>query len=292
MSGAFEQVEHCPICHSRHMAVIDPIARFSRCQDCDLVFDSPRPSLAAISAFYSKFDQYDGWTGNLAARKKLWQRRLRKMKGDFKPGRLLDIGAGIGQFLAEARDTFHTVDGTELSTQAIAIAQKTFGITLRPGTLEGLALPAANYDTVTAMHVLEHVHEPGAFLAECHRLLSPGGRLFIAVPNDIASLGAQIRQVKFKLGLSSPATGPLGLPQLNLASGIDEVHLSHFTVASLKKALEINGFRIRRLSLDPFWAASGAKGFGHALRYGLCMALWGLLRINVYGTIWVCAEKP
>jgi SAM-dependent methyltransferase len=291
MSDGFVQVTACPVCASNRFCEIDSVARFSRCEDCGLIFDSPRPTLAAISAFYSKLEQYDGWTQNLPAREKLWRRRLRKMRGDFKPGRLLDIGAGIGQFLSEARASFATVDGTEVSTQAIAIAQKTFGVALKQGTIETLALPAASYDTVTATHVLEHVHEPGAFLAECHRLLSPGGRLFIAVPNDMASLGALGRRLRYKLGFARPGAGPCGLPQLNFAGGIDEVHLSHFTVASLRRAIELEGFSLRRLSLDPFWAASGVKGLGHALRYVLCLAFWRLTGLNVYGTIWACAEK-
>lgn len=38
-------------------------------------------------------------------------------------------------------------------------------------------------DRIIAEHVLEHMHEPIQFLQECHRILRPGGRLILEVPN-------------------------------------------------------------------------------------------------------------
>lgn len=37
-------------------------------------------------------------------------------------------------------------------------------------------------DTVVCFQVIEHIPEPGAFLAECRRILKPGGNLFITTP--------------------------------------------------------------------------------------------------------------
>jgi len=39
--------------------------------------------------------------------------------------------------------------------------------------------PAESYDTVLSSQVLEHVPDPGAYLAECWRILKPGGRLIL-----------------------------------------------------------------------------------------------------------------
>ena len=52
------------------------------------------------------------------------------------------------------------------------------------GSLEANTLPAGSFDHVTLSHVLEHFHDPVGALAEVHRLLRPGGRLWIAHPNS------------------------------------------------------------------------------------------------------------
>ncbi|MFN0069659.1 MAG: class I SAM-dependent methyltransferase [Limisphaerales bacterium] len=39
--------------------------------------------------------------------------------------------------------------------------------------------PEASYDAVLSTQVLEHVAEPAVYLAECRRILRPGGRLFL-----------------------------------------------------------------------------------------------------------------
>lgn len=40
-----------------------------------------------------------------------------------------------------------------------------------------------SFDCITALAVLEHVHEPGEFAEACHRLLAPGGRVVLTVPH-------------------------------------------------------------------------------------------------------------
>ena len=48
-------------------------------------------------------------------------------------------------------------------------------------TLEGI--PAGSQDFVVASHVLEHMEDPLGALEEWHRVLVPGGLLFLAVPD-------------------------------------------------------------------------------------------------------------
>jgi len=40
-----------------------------------------------------------------------------------------------------------------------------------------------SFDVVTCMEMLEHVPDPGAIIAACHRLLKPGGQLFLSTVN-------------------------------------------------------------------------------------------------------------
>lgn len=57
-------------------------------------------------------------------------------------------------------------------------------------TAEGLTEEAsASYDWVISTQVLEHVADPARYLAECHRLLRPGGRLLVTTHGLIQEHG-------------------------------------------------------------------------------------------------------
>jgi SAM-dependent methyltransferase len=268
------------------------------------VFDNPRPDTAAIIDFYSKPHQYDGWLKEERARSRLWRRRVKKMRKSLsrieglkdRKCDLLDIGAGIGQFLYEAQTHFNSVTGTEVSASAVALADVKFKLTLREGTLETLDWSGQSFDCITAFHVWEHVPFPGKFLEVIRGLLRPGGCLLLAVPNDLESLGAGIRRFKIHLRCwvgrkEHLDRGNWGLPSLSLTGTMDELHLSHFTQDSIKALLEIHGFRLIDLSLDPFYVASGVRLIRHSIRFGLCEMWRRLTGINLYGTHWVVAVK-
>ncbi|MGV3461683.1 MAG: class I SAM-dependent methyltransferase [Flavobacterium sp.] len=94
-------------------------------------------------------------------------------------GNLLDIGAGTGDFAAEAAKGGWSVTGFEPSEKARAIA-KSKGVALVNDTAE---LPDASFDVITMWHVLEHVPNVEKQIAELKRLVKPGGHIIIAVPN-------------------------------------------------------------------------------------------------------------
>jgi 2-polyprenyl-3-methyl-5-hydroxy-6-metoxy-1,4-benzoquinol methylase len=227
-----------------------------------------------ISDFYNRVSQYDSWMQELEDRNRLWARRIRKMRKHRVAGSLLDIGAGIGQFLNVAKPEYNAVQGTEVSATAIQHAKKLYGLEILQGTIESLPI-AEQFENVTAFHVLEHVHWPFAFLKRCYQLLKPGGRLFLAVPNDLEMLSA-------RLGRSSLT--PIRFP-------ITEIHLSHFTSKSLAKLLRSSGFEVLDLSLDPFWVVPYSLELRRTVRYLATQALCRITGVNVYPTIWAVGEK-
>lgn len=264
---------HCQGCLSARIFTRPRMPFLSECASCGLIFDNPRPSREAIVAFYSNEGKYDGWLANLEGRAAMWSRRLQKMRRHRSPGNLLDVGAGIGQFLSLAARDYTAVSGTEVSASAVKIAQSRYGITLHRGDLCDLALPTASFDNITLFHVLEHVHQPLRLIEECFRLLRKGGTLFIAVPNDIDSIKHRLRLANLQ---------PIELK----TSG--EIHLSHFTSGSLSRLVARGGLSVLQIALDPQWAD---RTYYWLPIYG-CLGVWNSLsKTNLYSTIWLVARK-
>jgi SAM-dependent methyltransferase len=255
------------------------------------VFDSPRPSVAEVAAFYSRPAKYDSWLQEERGRDALWKRRLRKFLRHRAEGSLLDIGAGIGQFLHHAQPLFTRVTGTEVSDSAVRIAREKYGLELHAGQAEELDFPLASFDNITLFHVLEHVPAPGRLIAQCRDLLRPQGILAIAVPNDVRAWSSRIKKLGKRLGLGpfqkfSPVLG------ISRAGTSREIHLSHFTPEVLRRLLEKYGFTLVEESLDPYYVSLGARLLLDSIYHALHRALHAALKINYYDTIWMIARKP
>lgn len=96
--------------------------------------------------------------------------------------RLLDIGCGNGDFLLRAEEVGWSAYGLEVDPAAADTA-RTRGAKVYTGTLGTAPFEDASFDVVTANQVIEHVHDPTAFLRACWRLVRPGGLLWIGTPN-------------------------------------------------------------------------------------------------------------
>jgi SAM-dependent methyltransferase len=288
---ATEIVVACSICRSDRIQKIDSDFNFCCCESCGFIFDSPRPSFATISSFYSQTGKYDVWLNEERARDLLWKRRLRKLLRTGAKGGLLDIGTGYGQFLHHAQSHFAEVSGTEISESAVVLAKEKYGLSLLAGEVAALGLPSQSFDTITLFHVLEHVPDPGKLVTLCHDLLRAQGILVIAVPNDVVAWTSKIKKIGKKLGLSpfQKFSSQLGIPR---AGASREIHLSHFTPVVLRRLIERSGLQVTEESLDPYYASSGVRLLLDSAYYRMHCALHALLKINRYDTIWMVAQKP
>jgi SAM-dependent methyltransferase len=285
-----ELLQQCKLCDSELLDLLDPDCDIVQCRNCGYVFDNPRPTLEALIRFYSKPGKYDSWLDELVPRDRLWKRRLGKLQSTRKPGSLLDVGTGIGQFLSLARTSYSEVYGTEVSATAIAIAKRKYGLDLFHGSVEELVRQGRVFDNITLFHVLEHVPDPKAMLKTCHSLLPVGGCLVIAVPNEVTSLRAFKRWLFGKIK-KPQGTGLLGLPRLTLDGSIDEIHLSHFTPSVLRSVLLATGFSVITDTLDPYYVRVGLRRLKADLYYYFCLILLYVFRINVYDATLIIARK-
>jgi SAM-dependent methyltransferase len=283
----------CNLCDSGQLEQLDDSCNICRCSSCGYIFDNPHPSSDEICEYYSRPGKYDGWLEALAPREKLWKRRLDLMRKWKKPGSLLDVGTGIGQFLHIGRDDFTETCGTEISDSAIRIAKERYGLDVYSGPVEDIDFSDRKFDNITIIHVLEHVDDPRAVIRKCRALLNEGGVLFIAVPNDIQSIKARAGELLRKAGIRLQSSrGAYGLPKLALDGSQGEIHLSHFTPEVLDSMLKREGFEVRESSLDPYFVSNGffrrIAGEMYYLSHRLFFRITGL---NLYNTIWVVAQK-
>ncbi len=92
---------------------------------------------------------------------------------------LLDIGAGTGDFLKEAKENSWNVFGIEPNKNARDLAFKK-GIELKENIDE---YKNQSFDVITLWHVLEHLPNLDETTQKIEDLLKPNGVLIIAVPN-------------------------------------------------------------------------------------------------------------
>ena len=99
-----------------------------------------------------------------------------------KPGVMLDVGCGAGQYLLEMQARGWKVFGSELSRSA-AEAGRRAGLDIRGGEIFEAGFASESFDFVRLNHSFEHMSNPHAILAELRRVLKSDGKLFIGVPN-------------------------------------------------------------------------------------------------------------
>ena len=139
-------------------------------------------------------------------------------------GRLLDVGCGPGKTMVLLREQGWDTVGVDFSSVAAEYARSQHGLDVFCGELAQAGHKESSFDVVMFSHSLEHLYDPLETLKEAHRILKPGGRLVVVVPNA-ASFEARIFG-KWWVHWDVPR------------------HLTHFTRVTLRQLLESCGFRI------------------------------------------------
>lgn len=159
-----------------------------RDEKLDMLITFPRPNEKDLHKYYEseKYISHTDGKGSLFEKlyqfiKKFALKNKVNLISDLHPnkGKLLDIGAGTGDFLALAKSNGWEITGIEPSAKAKSIAEKK-GVTFADSSQ---VLEQHSFDVITMWHVLEHVPELDQQIKELKRLLKPDGTVIIAVPN-------------------------------------------------------------------------------------------------------------
>src|SRR5437016_7736419 len=94
--------------------------------------------------------------------------------------RVLDAGCGEGYGTNRLAAVAAETTGVDLEEPVIRRAAALYPrVHFDTANLVSLPYAAASFDAVVSLQVIEHLHSPHEFLAECARVLKPGGLLVI-----------------------------------------------------------------------------------------------------------------
>ena len=251
----------CPLCSAERLhpmleaADVDPGAgglRFAivRCERCGLLFTNPRPDAETMARFYRPSYPAFHRPKLLRNLSRSWypfarligrpcrERRVLPWLGQ---GRLLDFGCGGGKFLLRMQGQGWKVVGLDRSPDVVSHLRDRLGVQALLGSLPYADFEPESFDIITMWSTLAHLHQPLSALRDAHRILAPGGKLYVEVPN--------IESWAFRW-FGSRWAG-LDLPR----------HLTHFSMATLRTMIECAGFRVQsiRRVAHPHWLRSSAR---------------------------------
>lgn len=287
----------CPWCgqpsEKKHLRVKDYFLSqeefdIMECENCGLLFTEPRPAPEVIGKYYQSDEYYSHQENKKGLVPKIYEavktlniKNKVKMAVEGLPqGRLLDIGCGVGDFLCQVKREGWEVVGIEPSEDAKNIAEKRLGFRpLAPG--DSVSLEEHSFDVITLWHVLEHVDDLKFQTFEIHRLLKPGGRLVIALPN-FQSFDCQYFKDKW---------AAWDVPR----------HLNHFAPETLKRMMKSSGFdylATKKLVWDAYYISFLSERYG-GKSMPLLRGAWVGLRSNLkarrsgmYSSLVYLFEKP
>jgi SAM-dependent methyltransferase len=219
----------------------------ARCTVCGLARTLPVPDPEqyaegwALSTDEGRFvgRLEDGWSDSIARTIAREVAQRRPVAG----ARFLDVGCHVGNLVVAAGRIGFAAEGVDVDHVAVAEARR-LGRNVRLGSaadVDGL------YDVVVLNHVLEHIHDLDAFLADVARLIAPTGILFVFVPYHRGLVPRLMRESWMGW---SPAQ-----------------HVWHFTPRTLGAAAERNGLRLVRATTNRVHepVSAGAKGAAKAV---------------------------
>ncbi len=220
--------------------------QLARCRSCGSVFTNPLPDDATLRTLYKNDFDYRWYQDHYDAKLRDCRMRIHEYRGIL-GHRVLDFGGGVGYFSAAAREL-----GFDSDTYDPFLTSKT--------------AIGGRWDTVVALHVLEHSNNPDSIIEQIKRLLIPGGRLILAVPNS-ASLGYK------KLGMHWVWAQP---PLL---------HVYHFNASGIKSLLSRHGFGEFKVSYHERWDANLYSDLENVRLSNVMDALWSKNHVMLFLSI-------
>jgi SAM-dependent methyltransferase len=230
------EIRACPGCLAGAGVTVGEVHGFGirMCRECRTLFTARVPGAGEAKDYASFYAE-----GRNVAVPDFVLARLEETVSSLAPyrsslNRWLDIGCGTGTLLRAVVNGGWNELGTEVAPAA-AEAVRAAGFDVLVGETPDLDLPAAGFDVVSMVEVIEHVPAPDDLLAAAARLLRPGGALYLTTPHG---RGLSARALRAGWSLVTPPD-----------------HLQLFSIHGLRAALARAGLDVRSVAthgLNPY----------------------------------------
>jgi 2-polyprenyl-3-methyl-5-hydroxy-6-metoxy-1,4-benzoquinol methylase len=158
------------------------------CEDCGFRFFNPSPIEESLKYYYEDYMAHVPERINWV--EKIYYQLFRNVRGLKPPGKLLDIGCGNGKYMDFMRSRGWEVTGVDTGP-ACDFPRSALKMTVHEGQLWDQKFPDSFFDVITLWFVIEHVWDLHRLMAECRRILKPGGQLILSTLNS-ASFEARL----------------------------------------------------------------------------------------------------
>lgn len=197
------EADLCPACGSADLRTLfhgtdrlfgttEKFFEVVECTDCRLMRLFPQPTAAELNQYYPRNYWFAPGDDTASKAEDLYRRVVlgdhvrfveRAIEETEAAGPLLDVGCGGGLFLRLLRERGHKVVGLDFSLDAATTAWQVNRVPAMCGMLSRAPLRHEAFSVITMFHLLEHLFDPVGYVEEAYKLLGPGGRLVVQVPN-------------------------------------------------------------------------------------------------------------
>ena len=273
----------CPVCNGHELipkldcldhSTSQETFTIVSCGTCDFTFTNPRPFNKKLENYY-KSDMYISHTNNTkglfnwiyqTVRNYTIGTKVSLLKSIQKTGAHLDVGCGTGEFLNACKLAGFTTKGIEPSELARKQAINNHRLDISSNT-DLSQYTDKEFDSISMWHVLEHVPALNETIKQFDRLLKPGGKIIIAVPNH-KSWDAKFYK-EFWAAWDVP------------------IHLWHFSKETIEQIFKNSNFSLEKtkpMIFDSFYVSllseefkTGKKNFITGFVIGLISNLIGII---------------
>lgn len=197
MAKLYKKFQNCILCNNSKGVLVSSKVRDSKkfkiikCSNCGHYQLFPMP----ITKENKKFYDLDKQIKNIEYRFNLPRLEIKsnydtKRRVNFvkefisKKGKILEIGSGYGFFIKDMEKKGFDIMGVEISKQRRNVLRKITGVKILNINFEQENISIdSKFDLIVMFQVLEHILNPIKFIKNVLKLLKPGGRLLVEVPN-------------------------------------------------------------------------------------------------------------